>query len=56
MRDNMITLHSVIGEEEFLSDLFHLTSFTLEHWSVSWDADAWKIGFEFAAKWGYLFL
>jgi hypothetical protein len=46
----MITLYSVIDEEEFLSDLFHLTSFTLEHGSVSWDTDAWKIGPEFAAK------
>jgi hypothetical protein len=56
MRDNMIALCPVIDEEEFLSDLFHLTSFTLRHGSVSWDAEAWKIGPEFAAKWGYLFL
>jgi hypothetical protein len=55
MRDNMIALCPVIDEEEFLSDLFHLTSFTLRHGSVSWDAEAWKIGPEFATKWGYLF-
>lgn len=55
MRDNMIALYPVIDPEEFLSDLFHLTSFTLRHGSVSWDAAAWKIGPELAAKWGYLF-
>ncbi|OAP60783.1 hypothetical protein AYL99_05785 [Fonsecaea erecta] len=55
MRDNMITLMSIIDEEEFVADLFTLTSFTLESGAPSWDPRAWKIGKEFSAKWGYLF-
>ncbi|KAK5465005.1 hypothetical protein LTS15_001568 [Exophiala xenobiotica] len=55
MRDNMITLLSIIDEEEFLGDLFCLTSFTVEPGAASWDPTAWKISKEFGAKWGYLF-
>ncbi|KIW95183.1 uncharacterized protein Z519_03767 [Cladophialophora bantiana CBS 173.52] len=55
MRDNMITLMGIINEEEFLADLFCLTSFTLNPGAASWDPTAWKIGKEFSAKWGYLF-
>ncbi|KAK6379516.1 hypothetical protein LTS17_006434 [Exophiala oligosperma] len=55
MRDNMITLLSIIDEEEFLGDLFCLTSFTVDGRMASWDPSAWKIGHEFSAKWGYLF-
>ncbi|KAK5190671.1 hypothetical protein LTR99_003411 [Exophiala xenobiotica] len=55
MRDNMITLLSIIDEEEFLADLFCLTSFTIEPGAASWDPKAWKISKEFGAKWGYLF-
>lgn len=55
MRDNMITLMGIINEEEFLADLFCLTSFTLDPGAASWDPAAWKIGKEFSAKWGYLF-
>lgn len=55
MRDNMIVLLGVIDEEEFLADLFCLTSFTIEPGAPSWDPGAWKIGEEFSAKWGYLF-
>jgi hypothetical protein len=55
MRDNMITLLSIINEEEFLADLFCLTSFTLEPGTASWDPRGWKIGKEFSEKWGYLF-
>ncbi|KAL6242932.1 hypothetical protein RBB50_010032 [Rhinocladiella similis] len=55
MRDNMITLLSIIDEEEFLGDLFCLTSFTVDGRLASWDPSAWKIGNEFSAKWGYLF-
>jgi hypothetical protein len=51
----MITLCPVIDEEEFSDDLFHLTSFTLKPGGMNWDAEAWNIGPEFAAKWGYLF-
>ncbi|KIW31947.1 uncharacterized protein PV07_03533 [Cladophialophora immunda] len=55
MRDNMITLMGIIDEEEFLADLFCLTSFTLNPGAASWDPTAWKIGKDFSAKWGYLF-
>lgn len=55
MRDNMISLLGIIDEEEFLADLFGLTSFTIESGAASWDPSAWKIGREFSAKWGYLF-
>ncbi|KIX04503.1 uncharacterized protein Z518_05373 [Rhinocladiella mackenziei CBS 650.93] len=55
MRDNMITLMGIIDEEEFLGDLFCLTSFTLDPGAAPWDPRAWKIGKEFSAKWGYLF-
>jgi hypothetical protein len=55
MRDNMITLLGIINEEEFLSDLFCLTSFSLEPGAPPWDPAAWKIGKEFSEKWGYLF-
>ncbi|KIW18349.1 hypothetical protein PV08_02637 [Exophiala spinifera] len=55
MRDNMITLLSIIDEEEFLGDLFCLTSFTVDSRFASWDPSGWKIGNEFSAKWGYLF-
>ena len=55
MRDNMITLLGIIDEEEFMADLFCFTSFTLDTGAASWDPKAWKIGKEFAAKWGYLF-
>lgn len=55
MRDNMITLLGVINEEEFLGDLFCLTSFSLEPDACPWDPAAWKIGREFSEKWGYLF-
>jgi len=55
MRDNMITLLSTIDEEDFLADLFCLTSFTIESGAPSWDPRAWKVGEEFSAKWSYLF-
>ncbi|OAL20160.1 hypothetical protein AYO22_09132 [Fonsecaea multimorphosa] len=55
MRDNLITLMSIIDEEEFIADLFCLTSFTLDPGAAPWDPKAWKIGKEFSAKWGYLF-
>jgi hypothetical protein len=55
MRDNMIQLLSIIDEEEFLADLFCLTSFAIEPGAPSWDPCAWKIGEEFSAKWSYLF-
>lgn len=55
MRDNMITLMSIIDEEEFLADLFCLTSFSVRPGAAPWDPKAWKIGQDFSAKWGYLF-
>lgn len=51
----MITLLGIINEEEFLGDLFCLTSFSLDPDSQPWDPAAWKIGREFSEKWGYLF-
>ena len=51
----MITLMGIIDEEEFMGDLFCLTSFTLDPGAPSWDPKAWKIGKDFSAKWGYLF-
>lgn len=51
----MITLMSIIDEEEFLADLFCLTSFSVRPGAAPWDPKAWKIGQDFSAKWGYLF-
>lgn len=55
LRDNMICLSAYIDEEDFLDDLFNLTSFTLTPGCAPWDPGAWKMGREFGLKWGYLF-
>jgi hypothetical protein len=55
MRDNMITVMSLIDEDEFLRDLFCMTSFTIRPGAAPGDPTAWKIGKEFSTKWGYLF-
>jgi len=55
MRDNMINMISIIDEDEFLQDLFCMTSFTVKPGAASWDPTAWSIGSEFSQKWGYLF-
>jgi hypothetical protein len=55
MRDNMISLSGLFDEEVFLEDLFKEYSFTLVPGGLSYDPSAWRIGKEFALKWGYLF-
>ncbi len=55
LRDNMICLIGHIDEEDFLGDLFNLTSFTMTPGRAPWDPGAWKMGKEFGMKWGYLF-
>jgi len=54
MRDNMISLTGLLDEEDFIADLFSMTSFTLTPGGASWDPEAWKMSDEFGAKWGYL--
>ena len=44
LRDNMICLIGYIDEEDFLGDLFNLTSFTLTPGCAPWDPRAWKMG------------
>lgn len=55
MRDNMISLSGLFDEEVFLQDLFKEYSFTLVPGGLSYDPGAWRIGKDFASKWGYLF-
>lgn len=55
MRDNMITLMGIIDEEEFFADLFCLDSFEIKSGAAAWDPASWKMGKNFAKKWGYLF-
>lgn len=55
MRDNMITLRGIIDEEEFFADLFCLDSFEIKSGAAAWDPASWKMGKDFAKKWGYLF-
>lgn len=51
----MISLSGVFDEEDFLEDLFKQYSFILIPGGLSYDPGAWRIGKEFAFKWGYLF-
>ncbi|CRG92404.1 hypothetical protein PISL3812_09463 [Talaromyces islandicus] len=55
MRDNLITLIGLLEEEEFLQDLFCMSSFKIKPGGVSWDPNAWTISKSFCAKWGFLF-
>ncbi|KAF2180554.1 hypothetical protein K469DRAFT_274587 [Zopfia rhizophila CBS 207.26] len=55
MRNNMISMSSIVDDEEFLSDLFTIPSFNLTPGRATWDPRAWKIEKSFAEKWGYLF-
>lgn len=54
-RDNLITCHTTIDEEDFTRDLCTLPSFTITTGMAPWDPKAWKIEKYFADKWGYLF-
>lgn len=45
----------MLDEEEFLRDLFGMESFTVEAGRAGWDPGAWRVGREFARKWGFLF-
>lgn len=55
MRDNLINAISIVEEEDFLRDLFCMSSFKIKPGGESWDPSAWSIGEEFGAKWGFLF-
>jgi hypothetical protein len=55
MRDNLIASISFIEEEEFLQDLFCMTSFMIRPGGAPWDPTAWVIGEEFYVKWAFLF-
>ncbi|EXJ56911.1 hypothetical protein A1O7_07255 [Cladophialophora yegresii CBS 114405] len=55
MRDNMISMHTMIDEEDFTHDLCTRPSFTISPGMAPWDPKAWKIETYFAAKWGFLF-
>ncbi|KAF2787984.1 hypothetical protein K505DRAFT_353500 [Melanomma pulvis-pyrius CBS 109.77] len=54
MRDNMITLFSMLDDEEIIEDLFTIPSFAITPGCATWDPRAWKIEKPFAEKWGYL--
>lgn len=54
-RDNMITLHALVDQGDFLRDLFCTRSFMLKTGGSSWDPGSWMIGREFNETWGYLF-
>jgi hypothetical protein len=55
MRDNLITLIGLLEEEEFLQDLFCMSSFKIKSGGASYDPNAWTISKSFCAKWGFLF-
>lgn len=55
MRDNLVTLIGLLDEEEFLQDLFCMSSFKIKSGGASWDPNAWTISKSFCAKWGFLF-
>jgi hypothetical protein len=52
VRDNLINLHGMIDEEEFINDLYSPNSFLLTH---PYDTNTWKVGKDFWKKWGYIF-
>ncbi|KAF2261499.1 hypothetical protein CC78DRAFT_535598 [Lojkania enalia] len=56
MRDTMISMSSIIDDEQFLEDLITTPSFTITPGHATWDPRAWKIQKPFADKWGYLFI
>lgn len=55
MRDNLITLIGLLEEEEFLQDLFCMSSFKIKSGGASWDPNSWSISKSFCKKWGFLF-
>ncbi|KAF2475687.1 uncharacterized protein BDR25DRAFT_211235 [Lindgomyces ingoldianus] len=55
MRNNMISMGGIIDDEEFLSDLFTIPSFSIKPGCATWDPHGWKIEKPFLEKWGYLF-
>ena len=58
LRDNMILLTGLIDLNEFVRDLFGMSSLMLRpnsQWPT-WEPESWIIGPEFSTKWGYLFL
>lgn len=50
MRDACISLLDKAGEEEFLADLFRLSSFTILRGCASWDPAGWVITTTFKEK------
>ncbi|PVI04463.1 hypothetical protein DM02DRAFT_177910 [Periconia macrospinosa] len=56
MRDNIITLGSVVDDEELLKDIVLMPSFEITPGKLPWDPKAWTMQKPFADKWGYLFL
>lgn len=55
MRDNLINAISLVDEEEFMHDLFCMSSFDIKPGGAPWDPNAWIIKEAFQAKWGFLF-
>jgi hypothetical protein len=55
MRDNLINAVSLVEEEDFLRDLFCMSSFEIKAGGAPWDPNSWVIGEAFCAKWGFLF-
>ncbi|KAK4941603.1 hypothetical protein LTR10_018480 [Elasticomyces elasticus] len=57
MRDNLILLSEILDLDDFVRDLFGMSSLIFRHESgqATWDPGAWIIAPEFASKWGYLF-
>jgi hypothetical protein len=55
MRDNTISLISIIDTEDFIRDLFTMPTFTIRSGGASWDPSAWEMDKSFAEKWGFLF-
>ncbi|KIW09823.1 hypothetical protein PV08_11924 [Exophiala spinifera] len=56
MRDKVIRLNGMFDEEEFLNDMFQMSTFDILPDSVSWDPNAWIMTQSFEEKWGFLFL
>ncbi|QGA17465.1 hypothetical protein EYB26_005136 [Talaromyces marneffei] len=50
MRDNLINAISLVEEEDFLRDLFCMSSFKIKPGGATWDPDAWIIGEAFRSR------
>jgi Domain of unknown function (DUF3425) len=54
-RDNLILHMGDIEEEDLITDLFTIPTFKIARGAKSWDPNGWRVCYEFAEKWPFLF-